>query len=29
MIQIGNDWDAVLKEENGKEYFMKLQEFLA
>ena len=29
MIQIGNDWDAVLKEENGKEYFIKLQEFLA
>lgn len=29
MIQIGNDWDAVLKEEYGKEYFMKLQEFLA
>lgn len=29
MIQIGNDWDSVLKEENGKEYFMKLQEFLA
>lgn len=29
MIQIGNDWDAVLKEENGKEYFMKLQEFIA
>ncbi len=29
MIQIGNDWDAVLKEESGKEYFMKLQEFLA
>lgn len=29
MIQIGNDWDAVLKEENGKEYFMKLQKFLA
>ena len=29
MIQIGNDWDEVLKEENGKEYFMKLQEFLA
>ena len=29
MIQIGNDWDAVLKEEDGKEYFMKLQEFLA
>ena len=29
MIQIGNDWYAVLKEENGKEYFMKLQEFLA
>lgn len=29
MIQIGNDWDVVLKEEYGKEYFMKLQEFLA
>ncbi|MGN0681476.1 MAG: uracil-DNA glycosylase [Candidatus Fimisoma sp.] len=29
MIQIGNDWDAVLKEESGKAYFMKLQEFLA
>ena len=28
MIQIGNDWDNVLKEEFGKEYFLKLQDFL-
>lgn len=28
MINIGNDWDEILKEEFNKEYYIKLREFL-
>lgn len=29
MVQIGNDWDEILKEEFQKEYYLKLRNFLA
>lgn len=28
MVNIGNDWDALLKDEFQKEYYLKLREFL-
>ncbi len=28
MVNIGNDWDTLLSEEFGKEYYLKLREFL-
>ena len=28
MVNIGNDWDALLREEFEKEYYLKLREFL-
>ena len=28
MVSFGNDWDALLREEFGKEYYLKLREFL-
>ena len=28
MVNIGNDWDEILKEEFNKEYYLKLREFL-
>ena len=28
MIQIGNDWDEILKEEFSKDYYLSLREFL-
>lgn len=28
MVNIGNDWDALLKEEFEKDYYLKLREFL-
>ncbi|MDE6724747.1 MAG: uracil-DNA glycosylase, partial [Ruminiclostridium sp.] len=28
MVNIGNSWDEILKEEFGKEYYLKLREFL-
>ena len=28
MVHIGNDWDAILKEEFQKEYYLNLREFL-
>ncbi|MBQ9084411.1 MAG: uracil-DNA glycosylase [Clostridia bacterium] len=28
MVHIGNDWDKLLAEEFGKEYYLKLREFL-
>lgn len=28
MIQLGNDWDEILKEEFTKEYYVKLRQFL-
>ncbi|MEG0735616.1 MAG: uracil-DNA glycosylase [Longicatena sp.] len=29
MVQIGNDWDIILKDEFQKEYYLKLRNFLA
>ncbi|MDR2157134.1 MAG: uracil-DNA glycosylase [Clostridiales Family XIII bacterium] len=28
MVHIGNDWDALLSEEFGKEYYLRLRQFL-
>ncbi len=28
MVQLGNDWDEILKDEFRKEYYLKLREFL-
>ena len=28
MVNIGNDWDALLADEFKKEYYLKLREFL-
>ena len=28
MVNLGNDWDGILKDEWGKEYYLKLREFL-
>lgn len=28
MVNIGNDWDGILKDEFSKEYYLKLREFL-
>lgn len=28
MVQLGNDWDVILKEEFSKEYYLKIREFL-
>ena len=28
MVNLGNDWDSILKEEFKKEYYLKLREFL-
>ncbi len=28
MVNLGNDWDSILKEEFEKEYYLKLREFL-
>lgn len=29
MVNIGNDWDEILKEEFTKEYYLRLRKFLA
>ncbi len=29
MVQLGNEWDAILKEEFEKEYYLKIRRFLA
>ena len=29
MVHIGNDWDALLKDEFQKEYYLRLRQFLA
>ena len=28
MVNIGNDWDEILKDEFSKEYYLKLRAFL-
>ena len=28
MVNLGNDWDILLKDEFEKEYYLKLREFL-
>ena len=28
MVQLGNDWDEILKGEFSKEYYLKIREFL-